>query len=497
MSEDAFSSVSLPCGRVLRNRLVKVSLYEHLANLGGGPPNEYLHSLYSVWAMYDWGMIMTGNVQVSSSHLSLGRDIVIPSLWSEVTLAPFRQLSEAMHSSRRTEESPLAIMQLNHAGRQSSNFLGGRYPFQPALAPSAVPMRAKGKGLLVDFIYWLLFQTPRAMTIHDIDELVSQFVKGSLLAVETGFDGIELHVAHGYLLAQFISSRSNKRTDQYSSSEENALRLLQRVFQAIREAVPANFVVGIKINSADYAQTGDEERAMKHFLTIAQWQGVDFIEISGGDYESPDFLLQDPVKSRSSRQATFSRFASQATKALHSLPNARERVLPRVLLTGGLKTPGIIQEVLANGDAELLGIARPAITAPDLPHLLHNTLQQDPQESSAWDELFRPGPVIQLPLFLSRLTSLLPAIPLVGASVEMSWYTMAMRNLARKHMRGEFYPLSGSSPIPDYGLGTLTALWEMWFWLSPDERVGLRSYWRVAGGIALLFGVLLSQVFLA
>ena len=169
-------------------------MYEHLASLFGGPPNLYHFQLYSAWAKYDWGMIITGNVQVSRSHLSLGRDMIIPESVTLESISPFKQLSSVIHGK---DNRNLAIMQLNHSGRQSSNLLGGRYPFQPPLAPSPLPVGAKTSGLLSVLIHKILFQKPRAMTYDDIDEVVSSFVKGAVVAASSGFDGVQLHVAHG------------------------------------------------------------------------------------------------------------------------------------------------------------------------------------------------------------------------------------------------------------------------------------------------------------
>jgi 2,4-dienoyl-CoA reductase-like NADH-dependent reductase (Old Yellow Enzyme family) len=151
-------------------------------------------------------MIITGNVQVSSSHLTLGRDLLVPHSLSEDTLRPFRELSTAIHGQKRRSEessesqtSTLAIMQLNHSGRQSASFLGGRSPFTAPLAPSAVRVGhdAKNQGILDGLVYWLMFQTPKAMIDGDIDEVVDQFIHGARLSHESGFDGVELHASHG------------------------------------------------------------------------------------------------------------------------------------------------------------------------------------------------------------------------------------------------------------------------------------------------------------
>src|ERR1700691_625273 len=181
-------------------------MYEHLADMFGGAPNSNHFSLYSRWARHGWGMIVTGNVQVSPKHLSLGRDVVIPASISEVTLEPFRNLAQAIHQERvhsenatDTSTSPLAIMQLSHAGRQSPNVLGGRAPFVPAFSPSPIALGTgkKDEGIISGLFHRLLFQTPQEMSLADIDDAVEAFVRGAKLAKLAGFDGIQLHAAHG------------------------------------------------------------------------------------------------------------------------------------------------------------------------------------------------------------------------------------------------------------------------------------------------------------
>lgn len=169
-------------------------MYEHLAALWGGPPNSYHFSLYSQWARAGWGMVMTGNFQVSGEHLTLGRDVVIPREITDATLKPFIQLADAMHES----EQSLAIMQLSHSGRQSTNLIGGRWPFAPPRAPSPVRVgSSSSSGFLADVFHWLCFQTPDPLSVAEIDDIVEAFSRGARVAAQSGFDGIELHAAHG------------------------------------------------------------------------------------------------------------------------------------------------------------------------------------------------------------------------------------------------------------------------------------------------------------
>ncbi|KAH9036155.1 hypothetical protein EDB85DRAFT_800138 [Lactarius pseudohatsudake] len=213
---------------------------------------------------------------------------------------------------------------LSHAGRQSPIVLGGRLPLTPPFAPSALRVgrnehSSPHLSWFARLVYKIGFQTPRAMSVQDIDHVVDRFVLSAKLAHDAGFDGVELHASHGYLLAQFISPKSNIRDDAYGARHA-PLHLLQRIVSSIRKVLPRPFVLGIKLSSSDYVGAGslynaqaEEEaknRALAHIVDIARWDMVEFIEISGGDYENPEFMT--------SRQAFFARFARKARDAIHA-----------------------------------------------------------------------------------------------------------------------------------------------------------------------------------
>ncbi|KAJ7701075.1 hypothetical protein B0H17DRAFT_1045919 [Mycena rosella] len=464
-----FTPIALPSGRTLRNRLVKVSLYEHLAKLLGGPPNRFHLELYSKWSAHDWGMIFTGNVLVSPQHMCLARDLVLPSSLSDEDLKPFEMLAAAIHGER--EDRPMAIMQLSHAGRQSPNLLGGRFPFAAPLAPSSIRLGSslKNNGLISDLLHRFIFQVPRAMSPADIDDVVESFVRGVKVAARTGYDGVELHAAHGYLLAQFISAKSNTRTDEYSCSPSNALRLVHRIVLETRAAVPSEFILGLKINAADYADSsiaGEVSPALDHIRTIASWGSVDFIEISGGDYEKPDFLTTD-VSGVSARQAIFADFAQHARRAVESVPRA-----PLILLTGGLTTPAQLHSALSGRHADLLGLGRSAILRPDLPRLL--------RDAPAPHALFGSPP--DLSVGGAWLFDRLPRIKLLGAGVAMAWYIVALRRLGTPSL---------AAMGPPYSVSAMGGILWMWAWFGADVD-GARIYYAlplalvcVAAGLAL------------
>ncbi|KAJ7136590.1 hypothetical protein C8R44DRAFT_767410 [Mycena epipterygia] len=414
--DSIFSPIALPSGRTLRNRLVKVALYEHLATLFGGPPSRFHLELYSKWSAYDWGIIFTGNVQVSSDHICLAWDLILPRTLSEESVKP-------------------------HAGRQSPNILGGRFPFVPPLGPSSIRLGSslKGHGMISDLLHRFMFQIPRAMSLTDINDVVDGFVRGAELAVRADYDD------------------SNTRIDEYSCSSNHDLQL-HRIVQGIRSTAPSDFILGIKIHAADYA-AGEPSLALDHVRTIATWDAVDLLEISGGDYEKPDFLTT--AASSSARQAIFASFADHALRAVESVPRT-----PLILLTGGLATRAQLHTALSAPHAHLLGLGRSAVLRPDLPQLL-----RDP---GAPDKLFGAPPDLRVGgrFVLSRL----PRIKLLGAGVAMAWYIIALRRLA-----------STTSIKPDCTVSTMGVILWMCAWFGADFERPAFSFRVLAPAAAFSF----------
>lgn len=215
-------------------------------------------------------------------------------------------------------------------------------------------------------------------------------------------------------------------------------------------------------------------------MTVAQWGDVDFIEVSGGDYEHPDFMTTTP---HSPRQAFFHRFSHQALKALDTLPET-SKPAPLILLTGGLLTPTLIHKALSSRHAQLLGIGRGSVLRPDLPELL----KTKGNDQSLWDDApFQQEPDLRNPHFLgywpfSWFWGFVPNIALVGAGVNMAWYVVAIRGMALR---------IGSNIIskPNYSIGGLGAVVRMWAWTPWDTYTAGPSY-----RILILFSVLMFAI---
>jgi 2,4-dienoyl-CoA reductase-like NADH-dependent reductase (Old Yellow Enzyme family) len=218
-------------------------------------------------------------------YLGDARDTAFDSSQEAEFLARWSALTEGC-----TKVGTPAIMQINHPGRQSPLGAGTRGFCEKNISPSTIPLNL-GSGLVARFASSFLFGTPREMSQQDIDSVINRFVDCSRLAHKAGFQGVELHAAHGYLLAQFLSPKTNQRSDAYGGSAESRARIVTEIIHGIRDALPATFCIGIKLNSVDH-QSRETLAACVKQLRLIVAAGVDFVEISGGTYEDPQVGLE-------------------------------------------------------------------------------------------------------------------------------------------------------------------------------------------------------------
>jgi 2,4-dienoyl-CoA reductase-like NADH-dependent reductase (Old Yellow Enzyme family) len=246
-------------------------------------------------------------------------------------------------------------MQLAHAGRQTQRWVN-----DTPKAPSAVPLDLPG----------IKFGTPIALTQREIVDLIERFGYAASVARETGFDGVELHAAHGYLFSQFLSPRSNVREDEWGGDLAGRARFLLEVVRAIRTKVGVDFPIAIKLNSADFQRGGF---SFEDSQVVAGWldeASVDLIEISGGTWEQPKMAnikgvepAFDPFVSKASRdrEAYFARFAPEMRKHLKRT---------KLMVTGGFRTVRGIADAIANDGVDLIGLGRPLCLDPSAPAAL-------------------------------------------------------------------------------------------------------------------------------
>jgi 2,4-dienoyl-CoA reductase-like NADH-dependent reductase (Old Yellow Enzyme family) len=336
--------VSLPCGVVVPNRIAKAALTEGLSG-GDNQANERFVRLYRRWGEGGAGMLITGNVLVDRYHLERGGNLAIEGAQDNQSLSSLAAMASAAKAN-----GSLIVMQLNHAGRQTQKMIN-RHPF----APSDIGLKM-GNGR---------FGTPVPMSEDEIERTVAAFAHAASIAEQTGFDGVQVHAAHGYLTSQFLSPLSNRRSDRWGGSLENRARFLLEVIRRVRGATRSKFIVAVKLNSADFQRGGFSE---EDSATVAGWlqqAGVDFIEVSGGNYEQPrmiDFDRKDPLAANK-RESTRRREAY----FLDFVPKLRAKVTIPVMVTGGFRSVGAMERAVKEDGVDFIGLGRPVILDPDAP----------------------------------------------------------------------------------------------------------------------------------
>ena len=330
-----FQPFTFPNGKTAKNRLFKSAMEEQLAERN--QPTEHLVRLYDVWAQGGAGVLVTGNVMVSPDGKGSINDVVLD---GEQSLPMLQRWAKA-----GTQNDTLLIMQINHAGKQSPKVLS-----PTPVAPSAVPLVG-----MESFI-----NPPRELAEAEIEKLITQFAHTAKLAEQAGFSGVQIHGAHGYLISQFLSPHHNRRDDKWGGSLENRMRFLVEIHHAIRAAVGKDFLVGLKLNSADFQKGGFDENDSIQVVQKMSELGIDFMEISGGNYESPEMFSEKA--STQKREAFFLDYAEKA-RAVCQAP---------LIITGGFRSQAAMNDALQSGHLDLVGVARPFVLIPDLPKRMQN-----------------------------------------------------------------------------------------------------------------------------
>jgi 2,4-dienoyl-CoA reductase-like NADH-dependent reductase (Old Yellow Enzyme family) len=322
---------TLPCGLVIPNRIAKSAMSEQLGDRFGSPTPE-LEQLYAAWASGGTGLLITGNVMVDPRGLVEPRNAILD---SDRFMLAYRLWAKAAHA-----HGSKIIMQINHPGRVAVLPLTMR-----PVAPSAVSLDLPGMSL----------RRPRAMSEAEIYEQIERFARTAQLAVAAGFDGVQVHAAHGYLISQFLSPLANVRTDAWGGSPANRRRLLIETVRAVRQAIGTGKALCVKLNAADFQKGGLSQQESIDIALALQDEGIDLLEISGGNYESPAQLGYAPDRA-ATRDAYFLDYAI-GLRARSTLP---------LMLTGGLRSPAFMNQILSDGTVDLIGMARPFAIQPDL-----------------------------------------------------------------------------------------------------------------------------------
>ena len=325
-------------GTSIKNRLFKSAMSEQLGDKSHNPTVGLAH-LYRRWAQGGVGLMMSGNIMIDRGALGEPKNVVLD---EKSDLLPFKAWTKA-----GTENGAQLWAQLNHPGKQIPNFI-----VKEPVAPSAIALkRGLEKG----------FNKPRALTEDEIQGIINKFVTSARLAKEVGFTGVQIHGAHGYLVSQFLSPSHNHREDKWGGTSENRMRFVIEIYRAIRKEVGKDYLVGIKLNSADFMKDGFSEEESMQVVHVLGEEGIDLIEISGGTYEAPAMVghASKPQKdSTKKREAYFLDYAE----------SVRETTDTPLVVTGGFRSARGMTDALQSGACDFIGIARPLAVDPDLPN---------------------------------------------------------------------------------------------------------------------------------
>jgi 2,4-dienoyl-CoA reductase-like NADH-dependent reductase (Old Yellow Enzyme family) len=276
-------------------------------------------------------LVITGNVMVDRTQLGEPGNVVIEDE---------RDLDALSRWAKATKDGGVPIwVQLNHPGRQSNPLALGHKP----VAPSAIPLSLPGSP------------TPRELTSVEIEDIIERFATAAAVCEAAGFDGVQIHGAHGYLVAQFLSPLSNQRDDEWGGDPERRMRFLVEVVRRIRSRVSPAFAVGLKLNSADFQRGGFTEDESRGVLAALAGEGLDLIEVSGGSYETPA-MMGKAADSTRAREAYFLEYARTVRGIVGAIPLA---------VTGGFRSRTGMEEAVSTGECDVVGLGRATATTTD------------------------------------------------------------------------------------------------------------------------------------
>jgi len=373
--------LTLPCGLVLPNRIMKAALSEGLGDKRNAP-DQRLERLYTAWSRGGYGLVVTGNVMVDRTQLGEPGNVVIEDE---------NHLDALSRWAKTTKDAGVPIFaQINHPGRQSNPLALGHVP----VAPSAIPLNFPGAV------------TPRELNAGEIEDIINRFATAAAVCETAGFDGVEIHGAHGYLVAQFLSPLSNQRTDEWGGDPQRRMRFLIEVIRGIRARVSPSFAVALKLNSADFQRGGFSEDESRGVLAAVASEGLDLIEVSGGSYEQPAMMGAAAASTRA-REAYFLEYARTVRDLIGDIPLA---------VTGGFRSRSAMLEAVASGECDVIGLGRPTETTTDAAEAI---LSGRTEALTAHNIRYGMPPVVGKVVDLKSLDGLL----------DLSWHTDQLHRL--------------------------------------------------------------------
>ena len=314
----------------LKNRLVRSATAERMSD-DEGRPGEKFKELYKELTRGGVGLIITGHMYI---HPSGKAHEEMTGIYSDDLIPGLTELTDVVH-----KEGGKVVVQINHGGMQCA-----KEAVSEPIAPSARPGNDSSNPA-------------REMTTEEIHMVIDAFGQAARRAKEAGFDGVQIHGAHGYLTSQFLSPHINKRADEWDGDINDRMRFLKEVSKAVREEVGPDYPVLIKLGVMDGVEDGLTLEEGLEVLQALKGMGIDGVEISGGIGGKKLSTIGKGIR-REEEEAYFREFAQKA-RPVTDLP---------ILLVGGFRSKSVMEDVLESGDADFISICRPLINNPQLPN---------------------------------------------------------------------------------------------------------------------------------
>lgn len=326
--------------KTLKNRFIMAGMDTNFGDEEGNVPDKLI-DYYELRAKGGVGLIIVEAAYFDK--LGAGTSTML-SIDSNKRIKGFNKIVNVIK-----KHGAYALLQIYHAGAQASSFMMGLQ----AVAPSAIPFEMSG-------------ETPMPLTKKQISKIVKGYGDACLRAKKAGFDGVEIHAGHGYLLNQFFSLRTNKRDDEYGNqSFENRSRAAVEIIREVRKKCGNDFIIGFRLNGSDYIPEGLEIEDVIQIAKILEQEGVDLINITGGVFDSPRFPV---VPYMNYPRGCFVHNAQLVKQALDRIP---------VAVVGRINTEDVAEKILQENELDLVTIGRALIADPEFPNKIKKGKQEE------------------------------------------------------------------------------------------------------------------------
>jgi len=311
----------------IRNRVAMPPMDTHLGNPDGTVSDKIIQ-YYGLRAKGGVGIIY---VEGTAIHQLAKATMYMMKIDSDDKIEGFSKLAEAIKS-----HGAVAMIQFMHAGSQTSQIFLGDRPVSPS-------------GIKNEF---LLMENPRALEKDEIKQIVGYYGDAAERAKKAGFDGVEIHAAHGYLLNQFLSPKHNKRTDEYGGTLENRMRFLVEVYDEIRRRIGDDMIISLRINGSDYVEGGFDIDEAKIVAKKMEEKGIDIINVSASTDETPNHLM---IPYMTEPRGIHTKLSAIIKKVIKKVP---------VIGVGRINDPDIAEQILKEDRADIVALGRQSICDP-------------------------------------------------------------------------------------------------------------------------------------